>query len=752
MPEDIVWFSDVDRSDIRLVGGKGANLGELYKIHVPVPNGFIVTSNAYFENLKRSGASERLKGILFGLDVENLNLLESKAGACQEEIKKINLDPQLSQKIESYYKKLTKSKNKPVAVRSSATAEDLPDASFAGQQATFLNIQGSNNLKEAILKVWASLFEARAIYYRTEKKFDHFKVGIAIPVQEMIESQVSGVMFTVDPVTNNKNSIIIEAIYGLGELIVSGQVTPDHYEVDKTDLKIKVKNIVSQKQMLVKNHNGNKIIKVAKSYQRLQKLPDEKIIELTKIGHTIEHHYFFPQDIEWAYQDNSLYIVQTRPVTTLKNQIKAPEKPQGKKPILAGSPASPGIGTGRVVIIKSTKDMVKVKKGDVLVALMTSPDYVPVMKKAVAIITERGGRTSHAAIVSREMGTPCVVGCQKATTKLKDGTLVTVDGAKGLVYLGSLFGESKKIKSGAKITAPSPHKTATKLYVNLGEPELAHQIAAKYVDGIGLLRAEFMLAQIGTHPKEFIRNGRSNEFVNKLSNGLTTFARAFNGKPVIYRSSDLKSNEYRNLVGGDKYEPVEPNPMLGYRGAFRYIKDPDVFKLELAAIKKVREKYKNVHLMIPYVRTASELKNVKEQVDSSGLFADPQFKFWMMAEIPANAIVLEEFIKMGIDGISIGSNDLTMLVLGTDRDNSEVASEFNELDPAVLWFLEKIVKTCTKYHITCSICGQAPSVYPQLTEKLVSWGITSISVNPDAIETTRQIIYEAEKKLLSVRK
>ncbi len=754
--EDLVWFKDITKEDVGIAGGKGANLGELYRSGIPVPNGFIVTANAYFEAVKLNGAIDRIRGILFNLDRENPSLLESKARLCQEEILNLKLTPKLESGITAFYKKLSAGKRIHVAVRSSATAEDLPGASFAGQQATFLNISGIEELKKAILSCWASLFNARAIFYREEKRFDHFKVGIAVPVQIMVASEVSGIMFTVDPITGNKNRLVIEAIFGLGEMIVSGQTTPDHYEYDKKTETIIQKSIVAQKEMMVRGGTDNKLINVSKPYQKVQKLPDDKIIELARIGQKVEDHYYFPQDLEWAYEDNKLYIVQSRPITTLKEtedlqKLSKNKLDPDKIPILTGAPASPAIASGPVVIIRSPKELDKIKKGDVLVTEMTNPDYVPAMKRASAIVTDKGGRTSHAAIVSRELGIACVVGTGNATKILKTGMIVTVNGAKGLIYAGQLIRGTKDFQRDSSDKNPASHarKTATHLYVNLAEPDLAAQIASKNVDGVGLLRAEFILAQIGTHPKEFLREKKGGEFTKFLAQKLEIFAKNFGKRPVIYRASDLKSNEYRNLIGGDRYEPKESNPMLGYRGAFRYIKDPDVFKLELDAIKIVRGKHKNLHLMIPFVRSVNELITVKALVQNSGLFEDEDFKFWMMVEIPVNVILLEDFIKVGINGVSIGSNDLTMLILGTDRDNEEVATEFNEMSPAVLWALEKIIKTCQKHKVTASICGQAPSIFPDLTEKLVSWGITSISVNPDVIENTREIIYRAEEKLVS---
>lgn len=751
---DIVWFREVAKDDVNLVGGKGANLGELTKIGAPVPDGFIVTSQAYLKSIKDSGALDRIRGILYDLDIENPTQLATKANLCQAQIKKVDLESSLEKNLYASYHKLSGKTDAYVAVRSSATAEDLPEASFAGQQSTYLNVKGQKNLKEALLLAWASLFEARAIFYRATKNFDHLKVGIAVPVQKMIQSEVSGIMFTVDPVTNDRRKVVIEAIFGLGELIVGGREIPDHYEVSKDKMEIIAKNISVQNKQLVRNRGGNKLLNVSKRYQAEQKLDDPFIVELAKAGHAIEKHYLIPQDIEWAVEKEKLYIVQTRPVTTIKSdadekKLEARITKNEKNIILTGSPASPAIGTGKVVIIKSPSEISKVERGDVLVAEMTSPDFVPAMKKAAAIVTDRGGRTSHAAIVSRELGVACVVGTERATKLLKGGMIVTVDGAKGIVYRGQLIKGGSKIKFQGRSKPSVLYKTATKLFVNLADPSLASQVASQNVDGIGLLRAEFILAQIGTHPKKFIEEKKDAEFAEKLAKNVAIFAKAFGTRPVIYRATDLKSNEYGNLRGGVRYEPKEPNPRLGYRGAIRYIKDPDIFKLELAAIQKVREQHRNVHLMIPFVRTAKELKIVKDLVKQEGLFKDSTFKFYMMVEIPTNVIAIEDFIEVGLDGISIGSNDLTMLILGIDRDNEGVAAEFSELNPSVLWAFKRTIQTAAKHRVPVSICGQGPSVYPELTQMLVKWGISSISVNPDAVDITRQHIYEAERNLIS---
>lgn len=744
----ILWFKDVDKDDIPHVGGKGANLGEMTQAHFPVPNGFIVTSHAYFAFIKENNLATKIKHLLGTINFDNSESLMQVSSHIKKMMMQENMSDELVAEIFKAYKKLSGPLDDAlVAVRSSATAEDLPGASFAGQQETFLNVHGETDLILKIRQAWSSLFESRAIFYRHEQNFDHFRVGIAIVVQEMVASEKSGIMFTIDPVTNDKTKIVIEAIYGLGEMIVQGQVTPDHYEVNKDELKIIQKSIALQEIKLDRVKGQNKDVKIKKDEGSKQKISNNIILELAALGKKLERHYYFPQDSEWAVANGKVYIVQTRPITTISDPKKIKPAEKVDLPlILTGAPASPGIASGPVVIVNSMHDIAKIKPGDVLVASQTNPDYVPGMKKAVAIVTDKGGRTSHAAIVSRELGIPAVVGTEKATSLLKTGAVVTVDGAKGEIYKGGTTG----VSSVQNIVVSENIKTATKVYVNLAQPDLAAKVAARHVDGIGLLRAEFIMANIGTHPKKLIHDGKKKLFVETLAKALEEFCTPFNPRPVVYRASDFKTNEYRGLVGGKEYEPVEPNPMLGYRGAFRYIHDAEVFELELEAIKYVRNKLnlKNLSLMIPFVRTVKELREVKKILSKNDLHRSPTFKLWMMVEIPSNVILLDKFIEEGIDGVSIGSNDLTMLILGTDRDNSEVASEYDEQNPAVLWALEHIIKTCHRYKITASICGQAPSLYPALVEKLVHWGVTSISVSPDAIDIVRKNIADVEKKLL----
>lgn len=745
----ILWFNEVRKTDIPLVGGKGANLGEMTHAKIPVPNGFVVTAKAYYDFLQTTSLKHKILTEVSGLDTNNSKKLQQVSKNIKTAILAADMPDELEEEIKTYYHKLCGEHDRLVAVRSSATAEDLPDASFAGQQETYLNVKGYKDVIKHVQKCWASLFEARAIFYRVDNGYSHLKVGIAVPVQLMIQSEVSGIMFTVNPLTNNREEVSIEAAFGLGQPIVSGEVTPDQYIVSKKTKKLVSKHLSKQTWQFTLAGNTP----ISKKYQEEQKLSNKYILELAQLGMKIEEHYGRPQDIEWGLEDKKLYIVQARPVTTLNKaetrEITKIDSAKVGKLLLEGLAASPGVASGPVKIVHSPSEINKVKEGDILVAVMTNPDFVPAMRRAAAIVTDEGGRTSHAAIVSRELGVPAVVGSQHATKMLKNGEVITVDGVEGKVYAGSavITEEDTNVRKDVDLNSI---KTATKVYVNLAEPELAEDMAKRNVDGVGLLRAEFIIANIGTHPKKFIKEKKKAEFINQLEEGLEKFAHAFYPRPVVYRFTDFKSNEYKSLKGGAEFEKDEPNPMIGYRGTGRYLDDAEVFELEIEAIKKVRNKHgwKNLHVMLPFVRTLDQLRDAKKLMSSFGLHRSGHFKLWMMVEIPSNVIMLDEFIKEGIDGVSIGSNDLTMLTLGVDRDNDKVAKTYNELDPAVLWSFEKIVTTCKKHRITCSMCGQAPSVYPDLVEKLVSWGITSVSVSPDVIEKTRGIVYDAEKAVL----
>lgn len=774
MTKDILWFKEVGKNDGAIVGGKGANLGELTNAGLPVPPGFIITADAYFNYIKATGIDQKISSVIDGFDKENSKDLQERAAKAQGIILSTPLPEDLKRQILDSYHKLADDSGTLlaelyVAVRSSATAEDLAGASFAGQQATYLNVLGDENVLEAVLKCWASLFEARAIYYRAEQGFGQLDVGIAVPIQKMVNSEAAGVMFTIDPSNNDLEHISIEAAYGLGEVVVLGAVTPDRYLVDKKTKEISSKEIFKQEWMLTRDSGSgdtgdlsvlkSESIPVPVEKQNIQKITDEQILQLTELALKIETHYGQPEDTEWALENNKIYMVQSRPVTTLgesKNQteetINNDVASSEYQVILSGQAASTGMASGPVKIIHSPSEIDKIQPGDVLVTEMTTPDFVPAMKRAAGIITDAGGRTCHAAIVSRELGIPCIVGTGNATTFLKDGQIVTVDGKGGSVFDGIIEIKKEVVNSeeNTATVAPAPI-TATKIYVNLAEPSLAEKVAAMNVDGVGLLRAEFIIMEsIGEHPKAMIKEGRQEEYVTKLATGMEAFAKAFYPRNVVYRATDFKTNEYRGLKGGEEFEPKEENPMLGYRGCFRYLKDPEEFALELEAIKRVRKNYNNLQLMIPFVRRTDEFAKVKQIVEENGLNkqVDPDFKLWIMVEVPSAVIEIDKYCEMGIDGVSIGSNDLTQLTLGLDRDSSIVAEEFDERYPAVQWMIKRTVETCAKYGVTCSICGQAPSVYPEIAQKMVEYGATSISVNPDMVDSTRRLVAAVEEKIL----
>jgi pyruvate, water dikinase len=775
--KNVMWFKELSKKSLAEAGGKGANLGEMLQNGFPIPNGFVVTAGSYYKHLDANNLRGPIQRILDKLDVNDNDALMKASEDIKEMIVKGTMPVDVHNDIITSYKQLNEMVGRQVyvAVRSSATAEDLPTASFAGQQSTYLNVFGADDVVTSVKDCWASLFEPRAIFYRVENKFDHMKVGLAAVVQMMVQSEKAGVVFTVDPLYQDPGILSIETAYGLGEVVVSGQVTPDTYRVDKKEFGILDKSVVKQPWMLIKMDGKNKRVEIKDEAQGRQKLTDMEIKDLAKICRKIEEHYGYPQDIEYGFEKDNLYIVQARPITTLtdkkglekgtggelvnadtKSAVKdAPKAPQGvgqAKILVKGLSASPGMGMGRVKIIRSSKEIKNMEKGDVLVTEMTTPDFVPGMKKAAAIVTDTGGMTSHAAIVSRELGVPCVVGTGNATAVLKDGMDVSVDGSHGIIYEGLVSAPEAAAKPGAgsaTIVSAAAPVTGTKIYVNLADVDQAEKVSALQCDGIGLLRAEFMMAGIGQHPRKMLDEGRSQEYVDKLADDMRRFAAAFYPRPVVYRASDFKTNEYRNLEGGEKYEPHEENPMMGYRGAARYIREPELFKLELAAIRKVREEYnlRNLHLMIPFIRRIGELRAIKDIMNEVQLFRTRDFKLWIMVEVPSTVVLIDQFCKEGIDGISIGTNDLTQLTLGIDRDNATMAKGFDERNEAVLRSLKRVITTCNKFGVTSSLCGQAPSVYPEFAEKLVEFGITSMSVNPDAVDRTRKIVASAEQKI-----
>jgi pyruvate,water dikinase len=789
MVKNIYWFNELSRTSLPVAGGKGANLGEMFNHGFPIPEGFVISAESYFAFIKVTGIDNAIKAAVENMDTEDTAKLQEISRVLKQVIIEAKMPQDIRADIIRSYNQLCGSEMPSpqqevwVAVRSSATAEDLPEASFAGQQATFLNIKGQDAVVLATQACWASLFETRAIYYRGEQHFDNLKVGIAVVIQRMVQSDKSGIMFSVDPVSQDNNMLVIEAGFGLGEAVVSGSITPDMYIVDKRSMKIVQKQINKQDFLITRVQNEDQNVKVEEELQEVQKINEEEIMALAKYGVMIEQHYGAPQDMEWGIEGKKVYIVQSRAITTLgkvgKNQQKSgevnsamnemtgPKKQVTDDPfevaeipadkavqLLTGSRASPGIAWGPVKMIYDVKEISKVYEGDILVTKMTTPDFVPAMKKAAAIVTDEGGATCHAAIVSRELGIPCIVGTREATKKLKEGQIITVDAKRGIVYDGRVAIEVKKKAADGTAIVSGPVQaftiTGTKLYVNLAEPEKADEIAENYVDGVGLLRAEFMIAGLGKHPRMMIEQGRQEEYIEALAKGLRKFCAAFHPRPVIYRATDFKTNEYRNLEGGEKFEPQEENPMIGYRGCFRYIKEPEVFALELAAIRKVREQYgmKNLHLMLPFVRRVEDLRICKRQIEQAGLERTNDFKLGIMCEIPSNVISAEDFCKVGVDFFSIGSNDLTQLTLGVDRDSPLVAEDFDERDPAVLNSIKHVIEVCHRYGVKVGICGQAPSVYPEFCEAIIRFGIDSVSCNPDVIDVTRRTIASAEQKVI----
>lgn len=750
----IRWFERLAASDTDLAGGKGANLGELVSFGMPVPPGFVLTADAFQQFILTSGMRQIILQRLAALDVDDTEALKLTSAALQEQMRGAAIPTELRQAVGQAYRELAgrcKLDQPFVAVRSSATAEDMPGASFAGMNETFLNIRGEEALLEAIRDCWVSLYGARVLFYRRKQGIPEEEISIAVVVQAMIAAEAAGVMFTVNPASGDRSTVVIEGAFGLGDTVVSGAVSPDHWEVSKDTLELTRERIAEKHILAYRDGEGrNQRRELSSAEGSRPSLTQAVVRQIAELGRRIEEHYHSPQDIEWAMESGQVYIVQSRPVTALGGDAG------GDEVLVRGLAASPGIAAGAARLLQSLEESEMLQPGEVLVTRKTEPDWAPLMKRASAIVTDEGGMTAHAAIVSRELGIPCVVGTQDGTRRIANGTVVTVDAREGVVYRGRR--EAPRVESlvsfpaATAVGAPAASVTATRLYVNLAQPELAEKIAAEDVDGVGLLRIEFMVMAItgGAHPRKLIQEGRCDEFRDGLAENLARFARAFAPRPVVARTTDFRTNEYRNMAGGAEFEPEEANPMIGYRGAYRYIREPDLFRLELEAFKIAREEQglKNLILMLPFVRTLSELRSCRRLMDEVGLTDDPSFPLWVMAEVPSILYWLPRYVEEGVTGVSIGSNDLTQLVLGVDRDSGALASLFDERDTAVMGAIRDIISGCRETGITCSICGQAPSVYPEVTEKLVEWGIDSISVNPDVLVKTRRIIAGAEQRLL----
>jgi pyruvate,water dikinase len=779
----VIWFGDLRKTDIPLVGGKNANLGEMISAGLPVPPGFAVTAYAYEKFIETTHIAEKIYEII-NKTVTDKNDPKQYAAASKKIrglIEKTSVPPKMASSIKSAYKELTKRLNLKdvfVAVRSSATAEDLPDASFAGQQETYLNVKGADELIEKVVKCWSSLFTPRAIFYRNEKGFAHDKVFISVGVQKMVNSRAAGVMFTLNPVTGNTGEIVIEGNYGLGETVVSGAVNPDDFVVDKSTLKIKERRIARKTVQYIRDPNTGETVHldVPKGKQKQPCINEEEILKLAELAKQIEQHYGKAQDIEWAIDKDlsfpkDVFIVQSRPETVwstktmvTSTQIEEKKPEEELKVVVKGLAAGKrgyGVGVAKVVLTpeEASKAM---QKDNILVTDMTNPDFVPFMKIASAIVTDKGGVTSHAAIVSRELSIPCVVGTENATQVMKTGQEYTVDSRNGVIYEGVLSEATEAamtlgaVEAVAVAADPVP-VTATKIYMNLGVPEKIEDYKNLPFEGIGLMRIEFTLASyIGDHPLYLIDTGRGQQFVDKLAEGIATVARAIQPRPVVVRFSDFKTNEYRKLKGGDKYEIVEANPMLGWRGCSRYISQwyQRAFRLECQAVKKCREEWslKNVWVMLPMVRTVWEVKKCLDIMKEEGLERSRDFEVWFMAETPSIAILADEFSKL-VDGFSIGSNDMTQGILMIDRDSERLGQMgyFDERDPAVKRIIAHLIKVAHENGCTVSICGEGPSNLPDFTEFLVRVGIDSISVNNDAVVATKNLVASIEQKILLER-
>ena len=770
-------LNELNINNIDLVGGKNASLGEMISeltdLGIKVPGGFATTSHAYQDFLNQDDLGKRINNVLNNLNVDNIEELTETGRQIRQWILDTEISSELKSEIEKEWKEITNNKDLAFAVRSSATAEDLPDASFAGQQETYLNIVGLDNLIEALHHVYASLYTDRAISYRIHQGFDHSDVALSVGFQQMVRSDIgsSGVMFSLDTETGFKDAVFITSSLGLGETVVQGSVNPDEFYVYKKALENNNYPILrktlgdkSIKMILGKNNTLGEtvqIIEVDEKESRNFSISDQDIIDLAKYAVTIENHYKRPMDIEWGKDGSNgeIYILQARPETVQSrsgNTINRFSLKSKSSVHTTGRSIGQKIGSGTAKIIKNINEMHRIQDGDVLISDMTDPDWEPIMKKASAIVTNRGGRTCHAAIIARELGIPAVVGCNNATEKVPDNSAVTVscaEGDEGFVYDGILEFEEQHIEVDSLPDIP------VKIMMNVGNPDRAFSFSSIPNHGVGLARLEFIINRmIGIHPKALINYDEMKGplkakidqqmagyedpvkfFVDKLAEGVSTIAAAFSPKPVIVRMSDFKSNEYANLIGGDIFEPKEENPMIGFRGAGRYVASNwrDCFDLECEALKKVRNEMglKNVQLMIPFVRTVKQAKDVIDILAENGLKRDGDLKIIMMSELPSNSILANEFLEY-FDGMSIGSNDMTQLTLGLDRDSSLVADIFDERDDAVKKMLSMSIDACLEQNKYIGICGQGPSDHPDLAAWLLEKNIESMSLNPDTVIET----------------
>ncbi|RZH66511.1 phosphoenolpyruvate synthase [Natrinema altunense] len=771
----VLWLDEISAGDLEQVGGKGASLGELTGAGLPVPPGFVVTAGTYRSFIEEAEIDEELFEAV-DVDVDDSSALAEAADRAQELILETPFPDELRDEILESYGEVGDGEAF-VAVRSSATAEDLPDASFAGQQETFLNVT-EEDLLDRVRECWASLFTQRAIYYRQEQGFDHSAVNIAVVVQQMVDAEKSGVMFTSHPSTGDP-TMIIEAAWGLGEAVVSGAVSPDNYVIDRKDRSMDV-TVAEKKVKHEKNEaTGQTVEREVPEDKRTQRvISDDEIDSLMDLGERVEDHYDEPQDVEWAIVGGDVYMLQSRPITTIdeddsdaatgsvdptkgltdgSGSVQTAEGTSSAgtadaggsgEVIVDGLGSSPGTVSGPAKIVTKLDDLAKVGEGDIIVTEMTMPDMVPAMKRASGIITDEGGMTSHAAIVSRELGVPAIVGTTNATTVLEDGQVVTLDGDKGSVLEGSAVEPEEETEPVEEVRPQSPVKpmTATEVKVNVSIPEAAERAAATGADGVGLLRTEHMILSLNQTPEKFIAENGVDDYISELVDGIRGVADEFYPRPVRVRTLDAPSDEFRQLEGGED-EPEEHNPMLGYRGIRRSLDRTDVFAHELEAFHRLYEMgYDNVEIMFPLVNDAEDIYRAKSCMKEAGI--DPEKRKWgAMIETPASALSVEEMAEAGIDFASFGTNDLTQYTLAVDRNNEHVADRFDELHPAVLRLIGDVIETCREHDVETSICGQAGSK-PEMVRFLVNEGISSISANIDAVRDVQHEVKRVEQKLL----
>ena len=739
------WLEDIRADDIDLVGGKGASLGEMTDAGLPVPPGFVVTAGTYRDFIEGTGIDEELFEAV-DVDAEDSAALAEAEAHAKSLILDTPMPEELHEEIESAYDALGDGEAF-VAVRSSATAEDLPDASFAGQQETYLNVE-RDDLVDRVKRCWASLFTQRAIYYRQQKGFEHDVVNIAVVVQKMVDADKSGVMFTSHPSTGAPK-VIIEGAWGLGEAVVSGSVSPDNYVVDRETVDVEEVTIAEKKMMMERDADTGETIEreVPDPKRTARVLDDEELSALVALGRRVEEHYGTPQDVEWAIANGDVYMLQSRPITTISDDVQDLAAEDEGEELLSGLGASPGIASGAVRTVDKLDQLDKVGEGDIIVTEMTTPDMVPAMKRAAGIVTDEGGMTSHAAIVSRELGVPAVVGSGNATDLLRDDQIVTIDGDRGSITEGKHdTGSEREPIEEARPKTPVKPMTATEVKVNVSIPEAAERAAATGADGVGLLRLEHMILSTNKTPERYIADHGERAYIDEIVDGVRGVADEFYPRPVRVRTLDAPTDEFRQLEGGED-EPHEHNPMLGYRGIRRSLDEPDLFKHELEAFKRLFEMgYDNVEIMLPLVNDENDVVRARELMTEVGL--DLEKRTWgVMIETPASVMMIEEMAAEGIDFASFGTNDLTQYTLAVDRNNGNVSDRFDELHPAILRLIGQTIETCREHDVDTSICGQAGSK-PEMVRYLVEKGVSSISANIDAVRDVQHEVKRVEQRLL----